>query len=80
MKMLAENIMKLNPKFQITVRGVEWPVYLNANRHKTMPIFFIGWAPDYPDPADYVFPYMSSSGRGSSNERRRCCRRPKLHC
>ncbi len=62
MKMLAENIMKLNPKFQINVRGVEWPVYLNANRHRTMPLFFIGWAPDYPDPADYVFPYMSSNG------------------
>jgi peptide/nickel transport system substrate-binding protein len=62
MKMLAENLMKLNPKFQITVRAVEWAVYVDMNRNRQMPIFFIGWAPDYPDPDNYVFPYQHSEG------------------
>jgi peptide/nickel transport system substrate-binding protein len=62
MKMLAENVMKVNPKFKITVRAVEWAEYVNANANKLMPLFFIGWGPDYPDPDNYVYPYMHSTG------------------
>ncbi len=62
MKMLAENVAKLNPKFQLNVRGVEWSEYVDKIRRRTMPIYFIGWAPDYPDPDNYVYPYMHSTG------------------
>jgi peptide/nickel transport system substrate-binding protein len=62
MKMLAENLKSLNPKFQITVRGGEWAEYVDATRQARIPIFFIGWAPDYPDPDNYLNPYMFSSG------------------
>ncbi len=61
-RMLADNVMSLNPKFKINVRGVEWSAYVDKIRTRTMPIYFIGWAPDYPDPSNYVFPYMDSSG------------------
>jgi len=62
MKMLAENVTSLNPKFEINVRGVDWSVYVDNVRKRTMPIFFIGWAPDYPDPDNYAHPYMHSQG------------------
>ncbi|MCK5671958.1 MAG: ABC transporter substrate-binding protein, partial [Spirochaetales bacterium] len=65
-KMLAENVMSLNPKFEINVRGVEWSAYVDNIRKSNMPIFFIGWAPDYPDPDNYVVPYMHSGGTYSS--------------
>jgi len=61
-KLLAENVMKINPKFQVSVRGVEWAEYVNMVRTASMPMFFIGWAPDYPDPDNYVNPYMHSEG------------------
>ncbi|NOY09523.1 MAG: ABC transporter substrate-binding protein [Spirochaetes bacterium] len=61
-KMLSENVMSLNPKFKINVRGVEWSEYVDMIRRRTMPIYFIGWAPDYPDPDNYVYPYMHSTG------------------
>ena len=61
-KMLAESVMSLNPKFKINVRGVEWSAYVDNIRTRTMPIYFIGWAPDYPDPDNYVYPYMHSTG------------------
>jgi peptide/nickel transport system substrate-binding protein len=61
-RMLAESIASLNPKFDVTVRGVEWSEYLNLNRSRSLPIFYIGWAPDYPDPDNYVYPYMHSTG------------------
>jgi peptide/nickel transport system substrate-binding protein len=62
MKMLAENLVKLNSKFKVEVRAMEWADYTNAQRNKALPIFFIGWAPDFPDPGNYVFPYQHSNG------------------
>ncbi len=59
---LADNVMSLNPKFQVTVRGVEWAEFTDANKNKRVPVLFMGWGPDYPDPDDYAVPYMSSSG------------------
>jgi peptide/nickel transport system substrate-binding protein len=59
---IADNVMSLNPKFQIGVRGVEWPVFLEERKQKRMPIYMLGWAPDYPDADDYAFPYMHSDG------------------
>jgi len=65
-KLLAENVSSLNPKFKINVRGVEWSAYVDNIRKSNMPIFFIGWAPDYPDPDNYVQPYMHSEGHYAS--------------
>jgi peptide/nickel transport system substrate-binding protein len=59
---MAENLMAVNPKFKITVRGVEWPEYINMIIDGTMPLFVIGWGPDYPDPDNFVYPYMHSNG------------------
>ncbi len=61
-KILAENVMSLNPKFQIGVRGVEWAEFTDANKNKRVPVLFMGWGPDYPDPDDYAVPYLSSGG------------------
>jgi len=61
-KILAENVMSINPKFQVGVRGVDWPVFTEANKNKQVPVLFMGWGPDYPDPDDYAVPYMSSNG------------------
>ncbi len=59
-RILAENIMSLNPKFKLETRAVPWPEYLDKIRKNTMPLFIIGWAPDYPDPDNYVLPFMHS--------------------
>jgi len=60
--MLAQNLAEVNPKFQIQVSSMEWPQYLNAYKNKTLPIYIIGWGVDYPDPDDYVVPFMASWG------------------
>ncbi|MBI9096925.1 MAG: ABC transporter substrate-binding protein [Spirochaetaceae bacterium] len=62
LRILAENVNSLNPKFKVTVRSVVWAEYLDLNKNKRMPLFFIGWAPDYPDPDNYADPFMYSKG------------------
>ncbi len=60
--MLKENIESLNPKFQIEVRNVEWKDYMVDIRAYKHPVFIIGWGADYPDPHNFMYPYMSSNG------------------
>ncbi|RLG83763.1 MAG: ABC transporter substrate-binding protein, partial [Thermoprotei archaeon] len=61
-EILKENIEKINPKFKIYVRGVEWPTYLRAMVRGQLPCFIVGWLADYPDPHNFVFPFMHSKG------------------
>jgi len=60
--MVAENIMSLNPKFQIEIRNVDWKDYMTEIRAYQHPVFIIGWGADYPDPHNFMYPYMSSNG------------------
>jgi len=47
---------------EVDHQQLDWPTYLNALYGKQLPIFFLGWAPDYADPDDYVNPFLHSSG------------------
>ncbi len=60
--MLENNIESLNAEFDLVVQGLEWPDYLDKFIQSEMPLFFLGWAPDYADPHDYVQPFLHSSG------------------
>ena len=46
----------------ISVQGLEWSNYLYQVRNRQLPIFFLGWAPDYADPDNYVGPFVKSTG------------------
>jgi peptide/nickel transport system substrate-binding protein len=60
--MLAENLMSLNPQFQIEVRNVEWKDYLVQYRNFLYPIFITGWVADYADPHNFFYSFMHSRG------------------
>jgi peptide/nickel transport system substrate-binding protein len=57
-RLIAENVSKINDNFQIDTRAVPWPDFLDRIQTGTMPMFVIGWAPDYPDPDNFVTPFM----------------------
>jgi peptide/nickel transport system substrate-binding protein len=46
----------------IDVVALEWASYLYQVQHRQLPIFFLGWAPDYADPDNYVGPFVKSTG------------------
>ena len=60
--MMAENMMALNPKFQIEVRKVAWKDYTVKYRQYAYPVFIIGWGADYPDPHNFLYTFMDSNG------------------
>ncbi|MGY5858196.1 MAG: ABC transporter substrate-binding protein, partial [Candidatus Thorarchaeota archaeon] len=52
----------LDSPMTVTTQALEWSNYLDHIREKRMPIFFVGWAPDYADPDNYVFPFAYHRG------------------
>ena len=61
-KMLAENIMSLNPKFKIEINNVEWKDYVVKIRDFQYPVFISGWGADYADPHNFLYSFMHSNG------------------
>ena len=61
--LLLENALEgMNPKFNVEVQGLEWPTYLDKLRAHELPLFFLGWAPDYADPHNYAHPFLHGEG------------------
>jgi peptide/nickel transport system substrate-binding protein len=46
----------------VTAEALEWATYLYNVQHRQLPVFFLGWAPDYADPDNYVGPFVKSTG------------------
>jgi peptide/nickel transport system substrate-binding protein len=47
----------------IDVQALDWAgAFLPAVRAKQLPVFFLGWMPDYADPDDYTFPFYHENG------------------
>ncbi len=66
-QLLKQNLEELNPgKIVITVTGVEWAQYLELRKNGAMPAMFLGWAPDYADPDNYVQPFYHQAGTYAS--------------
>lgn len=61
-KMIAENLLAVNPKFKVNVRAIDWAVILDLQRQKRLPMYYMGWGADYPDPDNFMQPYMHSQG------------------
>ena len=61
-QILKSKIESLNPRFQIDVRPMEWPTFLDNYRSSKLPVFTLGWNADFPDPHSFVFPLMHSRG------------------
>jgi len=61
-QMLKRNIESLNPKFQVDIRPVDWPAFLDASNSGKLPLPVMRWGGDYPDPHDFAFPLMHSQG------------------
>jgi peptide/nickel transport system substrate-binding protein len=59
--LLKDAIERLNIGITVEVQELDWPTFLAKQRKKELPIFFIGWAPDYADADDYVIPYCHST-------------------
>ena len=61
-EILAENLASINENFQVSILPLAWPVFLSKLYGGDMPMFLVGWQPDYPHPDNFVVPFMHSEG------------------
>lgn len=60
--MIKRAVESVNPRFKIDTRPIQWSTFLDQYQKSMLPIFIMGWAPDYPDPHTFAFPFMHSKG------------------
>lgn len=60
--MIKRSVESINPKFKIDTRGIQWSTYLDQSNASKLPMFVLGWSPDYPDAHNFAFPFMHSRG------------------
>lgn len=60
--LLKDSVEGLGLGIEIVVTPLIWADYLAKMRASALPIFFLGWAPDYADPDNYVDPFCRSTG------------------
>lgn len=66
-EMLQAAALSIDPKFHISIQAMQWSTFLGlmfAEPPITLPMFQIGWLVDYPDPDDFVAPYMEPETQG----------------
>ncbi len=62
-QILKKGVEKLNPKFRIDLRGVDWANFVDKGQRRLMPLFVRGWVADYPDAHNFVYAFYHSQGR-----------------
>jgi len=60
--MFEQGLESVSEKIQIKVVGLEWSQFLFNRRQGALPVMFLGWAPDYADPNNYMQPFFHSAG------------------
>ncbi|RDE15022.1 MAG: hypothetical protein C4K48_04920 [Candidatus Thorarchaeota archaeon] len=58
----SANLTGISGTMKFKTQALEWSAYLDQIRLRQMPIFFVGWAPDYADPDNYVYPFCYEWG------------------
>lgn len=61
-ELLKRNIEALGPNFRVNVVPVPFNVLLDKSQKSELPLFFLGWSPDYIATDDYIEPFLHSQG------------------
>ncbi len=59
---------KYGTNFIVNVVNIDWAPYLAAMVAHQLPVFFIGWLADYPDPHNFAFPFYHSAGTFAASQ------------
>jgi len=62
LEILKSNLEYLNPKFNVTVRGVAWPDFIKQASESTMAAYALGWGADYADPDNFITTFYAKGG------------------
>ncbi|MFF8954713.1 ABC transporter substrate-binding protein [Streptomyces sp. NPDC014894] len=44
--------------FDVTIKGADWSKFRPAGQRGDYPVYGLGWVPDFPDPDNYIAPFL----------------------
>jgi len=59
---VMKNDLEKSPAVKVTLKSAEWATYKQQWHNKQMPMFLLGWYPDYVDPDDYTAAFAQTDG------------------
>jgi peptide/nickel transport system substrate-binding protein len=62
-RILKKGVERLNPRFRVDLRGVDWANFVDKAQRRLMPLFARGWIADYPDAHNFIYAFYHSQGR-----------------
>ncbi len=62
---VLQSSIQASGKVEVTLKSDSWAVYKQNWVNERMPLFLLGWYPDYFDTDDYASPFMSIAGAES---------------
>ena len=62
MEIVRDTLASLNPKFQVNFRPLPAAALNQITFARQVPMVFLGWFADYPDPHDFAEPFLASNG------------------
>jgi peptide/nickel transport system substrate-binding protein len=63
---VLKNELEASGMMKVTLKSAEWATYKQQYHNKQMPVFLLGWYPDYVDPDDYTAAFASTAGSKGS--------------
>jgi len=54
--------LEKTPLIKVTIKSAEWATYKSQWHDKQMPVYLLGWYPDYVDPDNYTAAFASTTG------------------
>ncbi|MFC1897255.1 ABC transporter substrate-binding protein [Chloroflexota bacterium] len=61
-EILADKISALNPKFKVTSSPQEWSSYGSQMYSRVLPLFQVGWLPDFMDAHNFMYTFIHEGG------------------
>jgi len=61
-EILQSSLLQVNPSFRMSIRPMGFQDMMNEMWLGGLPMYVSGWTADFPDPHNFVFPYMHSKG------------------
>ncbi len=62
MAAVLKNELEASGMIKVTLKSAEWATYKEQWNKKQMPVFLLGWYPDYVDPDDYTAAFAGTEG------------------
>lgn len=62
--LLKQEIESYDPSYSVDVQALDWPIYVQKQQNRQLPIYFSGWIADYASADNFIGPFYLGTSQG----------------